>query len=410
MYFLRLCWKNVWRNKRRTLLTVNAIAVGVMALVSIHNYYDSFHEQIIDNVIRYQSGHLLLSAQGFQKNHSPQNFLQKENDLSSWFKRDTRVIASSPRIIAPGLVSSPKGSANIAFVGIEPSTERGITRYYSNIVEGTYFEGVIHRPIVIGRLLAEALSVGIGSKIVALTQGVDGSIGNELFFVSGIFETHSESDKALAFIAINDARKLLSMPDDSFHQMSVLLKTESEGPLVQSSFRTEWPDPALQLLSWRDIQKHVVAIIDLDRAVNKLLLGVILLVAALGITNTILMSIMERSREFGVMMAIGTQTRELVGMIVGETLLLCGVGVVFGNVLAIGVTSFFHRTGFDLKWLTSHDFAIDGTLVKTICYPAINLFNSLSVSLAVLAISIVVAAIPIRFITRLKPVVALRSH
>lgn len=407
MYFLKLCWKNVWRNRRRTLLTVNAIGVGVMALVAIHNYYDSFHQQIIDNVIRYQSGHLMIATKGYHQSRSASHAISDSSPLISQLDQNPQVTSSARRTFAPGLLSSPYGAANVVFVGIEPDREKQVTRYFANIKEGHYFENAPENAIVLGRPLADLLKARIGSKVVALTQGVEGSIGNELFSVCGIYETGADADKSTTFIRLVKARELLSLTGDATHQIALILKPETNVENLKQDIENHNPD--LEALSWRDVQKHVVAIIDLDGAVNRLLLLIILLVAALGITNTILMSIMERSREFGIMMAIGTRTRELVGMVIGETAILCAIGVVIGNILGTGVTLFFGHTGFDLKWLTSQDFAIDGTVVQTICFPTLSWHNSLTVSLAVMSLSIVVALFPIRFISRLQTVAALRT-
>src|SRR5580704_9065972 len=122
-YSLKLCWKNIWRNRRRTLLTVNAIAAGVMALVYIRNYYDSYHEQVVHNVIRYHSGHLVISAPGFQDNNVPTIYLHNTSDIERWLNQSPLVKAYSHRVLVQGLLSSSKGSANILFTGVDPKHE-----------------------------------------------------------------------------------------------------------------------------------------------------------------------------------------------------------------------------------------------------------------------------------------------
>jgi putative ABC transport system permease protein len=147
----------------------------------------------------------------------------------------------------------------------------------------------------------------------------------------------------------------------------------------------------------------------LERAVNRLIMMVILFVAALGIANSILMNIMERTREFGVMMAIGTSRKEVMGMVVIETLLLSTVGVVIGNILAVSLTAYFHSNGFDLKWLTSANLVIDGAIVQTVSYPTIQWMNSLVVTSLILLLAVFASFIPSRHISKLSPVKALRS-
>lgn len=407
-YFLNLCWKNVWRNRRRTLLSVSAIAFGVMALVAMRNYYDAFHEQIIQNVIQYQSGHLLLAAPGYQARSSQTLFIEEPEPMHAWLKARAEVKALSERVQVQGLLSTAQDSANILFVGVTPDQEKAVTRFASKIVSGEYLAAEDFHQIVLGETLSQLLGATVGSKVVALTQGVDGSIGNELFKVKGIFRTQSDADRAVAFIMAADARGLSSLPERAVHQVSVVLASDGDAEKVQKDFAQAFPPAKVQALTWMELQRHVMAMIELDKAVNRLLMMIILSVASLGIANTILMSIMERTREFGVMMTVGATKSGIVMMTIIETLMIAVVGVVTGNALGIGVTLFFGRTGFDLAWLTSQKLVIDGTIVQTISYPSIQWGNSLSVTLVVIALSLVASLIPARHIAGLRAVKALR--
>jgi ABC-type lipoprotein release transport system permease subunit len=409
-YFIRLCWKNIWRNKRRTVITVNAIGVGVMFLVGIYNFYGSFHEQVIHNVIRYHSGHLLVSAPGYHVDNSPSLFLRNLSSVEKALASDPAVKAFSPRVLVQGLISSPQGSANILFSGIDPQKERRVTRFASNIIRGQYL-GNQPKTIVIGKALAQSLKLKVGSKVVALTQGVDGSIGNELFHVVGIFETQSDVDKSLAFIRLEDARGLLSLPkQNSAHQVAIVLKEESTLAAVQAHLKLLFPKRQAEVLSWMEMQRPLMAMIELNRSVNRLLMMTILFIAALGIANAILMSILERTREFGVMMAIGTTKREVKKMVVVETLLLSVVGVTLGNVLGIALTLYFNRVGFNLAWLTSQKIVVEGTIIQTISYPTVQWGNSVTITSVILVLSLIVSFIPVRHISNLSTVKALRAH
>lgn len=410
IYFFKLCWKNVWRNRRRTLITVNAIGIGVMALVGIHNYYDAFHEQVIQNVIRYHSGHLLVTAPGYQAQSAPSKFVKAPGRVMKWLKNHPEVKAASPRVIIQGLLSSPQGSANVLFTGIDPDQERRVTQFSRNIVQGTYLKKAKGTGIVIGRRLARLMKLKTGMKVVALTQGIDGSIGNELFFVEGIFETHSELDKSVAFIRLDPARRLVGLPPHGVHQVAVVLKNESALPEIQKDFQDQFKGRGVEILSWMQIQRPLMAMIELNKSANRLLMIIILFVAAMGIANSILMSIMERTREFGVMLAIGTSKTDVIKMVVVETLLLSAAGVFLGNLLGIGLTLYFQKNGFDLRWLTNQQIVVQGAIVQTITYPAVHLRNSVAVTLTIMTLSLLVSFLPVQHISKLNPVKALRSH
>ena len=152
-----------------------------------------------------------------------------------------------------------------------------------------------------------------------------------------------------------------------------------------------------------------MAMIELNKSANRFLMIVILLVAGMGVANSILMSIMERTREFGVMSAIGTTKSEIIQMIVTETFLLAGVGVFLGNAIGILITLYFGLNGFDLRWLTQQPIVVQGTIIQTISYPTVSWQNSLYISLSILFISLVVSIVPVRHILRLKAVEALRA-
>lgn len=408
-YFLRLCWKNLWRNRRRTLITVNAIGVGVMALVYLNNYYDAFHEQLVENAIRYQSGHLVFAQPGFMRDPTPRNFLPSTRTLESFLSTRKEVRAVSPQVVLQGLLSSPKGSANLWFKGVDPVREREATKFASNLVSGHFLPLNVSRGIVLGAGLAEQLKAKVGDKVVALTQGIDGSIGNELFRVTGIFDTQSAFDKTLAFIRISDARALLSLPEEAVHQVAVLLRRDADIQKVRTATRRQFPGAAWEALGWAEVQKNLMAMIELNRGVNRLIMIVILAISGLGIANAILMSLLERRREFGVMMAVGTAKGELMGMIAMETLLMGVTGCAIGNLFGVALTMYFERVGFDLSWLTDEKLCVNGAFIQMVSYPQVHWANSGAITGAVLILSVLVSVIPVRQIARLKPVQALRG-
>jgi putative ABC transport system permease protein len=411
LFFVRLSWKNLWRNRRRTFLTVSAIACGLTALIGIYNFYEAFHEQVIRNVIRYQSGHLLVSAPSAEP--GAMKMMDHPEKVLKWLRKQPEIKAAAPRLQLTGLLSSPKGSANTLIVGIVPEVERQVTYFHRNLTKGDFFAPHMKRPkgkpIVIGLGLKRKLKLDMGSKVVALTQGTDGSIGNELFYVAGVFLTHSEMDNSIAFVLRKDAELLLSAKSGAVHQIAIVLKQDSTLPLVQSRFQKDFYKKPVQMLSWMDIQKPLMAMIDLNKSANSVLMFVILGVAAFGVANAILMGLMERTREFGVMVAIGTHKHEVRKMVVAETILLSSVGAILGNIMGYGMTLFFGRYGFDLQWLTKGSVVVGGAIVQTITYPRMVWGHSFKVTIAILLFSFCIALLPVRHIGRLEPVKALRG-
>ncbi len=380
-----------------------------MALVFIRNYYDAYFEQVVHNVIRYQSGHLVIVSPGYMTNNNANKFLRDPSAVVRWLSSHPQTAATSTRVMAQGLLSSSQGSANVYFSGVDPKNERQTTKFASNVIRGRFLGSSKKKEIVIGKKLAERLRVGLRSKLVALTQGVDGSIGNELFYVVGIFETQSDWDKALAFVHSEDARLLLSLSSKAVHQVTVVLKDQKEISSFRESFQQKFSKGRFEILTWMDVQKPLMAMIEINKSGTNILNYIILFVASLGIANSILMSILERTREFGVMMAIGTRKRDVIRMVLAETILLTCVGAILGNLFGIALTLYFNNHGFDLAWFTSHKVMVEGTMIQTICYPKVNLSNGISIAMIIFILSMVVSAIPVFHIHKLRTVEALRS-
>lgn len=409
LFLLKLCWKNIWRNKRRTLLTVNAIAIGVTTLVWLHNYYDAFHSQLIQNIVAYRSGHLLITAKDYETTKTSHTYIASIPLIERSLKENHSIKSFTSRVNGQGMLSSSRGSANVLFKGVNPENERNTSRLSTRIVEGKFLQKGSEKQMVIGRALAKLLKVQLGAKLVVLTQGVDGSIGNELFRLTGIFDTESDMDTSLVLILEEDARALLSLGVGTAHEISILLKEGVSLTQVYQQVSASLIGTDSKVYRWQEVQKHSASTIELNESVNRILMIIILLIAALGITNSILMSILERTREFGVMLAVGTTHKELVSMVVIETLLLCLTGVVLGNFLGISTTLYFGKHGFDLNWLTKSQVVFNGGLFDTICYPVVRVNNSLFITATILLVSLVIAFIPANQIARLRAVKALRS-
>jgi len=405
-YLLNLCWKNLWRNPRRTLLTVSAIGFGMMVMVWLYNYYEAFHNQLVENAIRFHSGHVLMTGKGYDPDRPPKNAFKDSPALRKWLGKQPEIKSFSPQVVLQAMVSSPRGSANILVKGVDPKLERQTSRFALEIKDGSFLAGS-KRPIVIGKKLQALLKVQLGDKVVLLTQGIDGSIGNELFTISGIFETRSEWDKALVFVTLPAARSLLSLPDGMIHQIPLVLDKEISTSVLQARIAKD--HPALHSLSWAEVQRHLVALIELDRAANRVYMAILLFLVALGIVNSILMSVLERKREFGVMLAVGTTKSEVMRLVATETFLMAFVGVILGNFLALSITLYFQKYGFDLSWLTDQQLKVNGAVLQTISYPQMQWAHCFIVSGVILILSVGISLLPAQQIARLHPVSALRG-
>ncbi len=250
-----------------------------------------------------------------------------------------RVLVWGRRIHLTGLVSSPNMSLGALICGVEPDKERLITDMSSYIVEGKYLEPGT-KGIVMGRKIANRLDVRLGEKVVLMAQAADGSMGAEAFRLVGIHETGSESfDGQMVWVSLSAMQELLGRPGEA-NQLAAKLKNIDQADAAAADLDAQLGPGNIGAMSWKRIDKEIIGIQAFQNGLLTIVLGVVFSIVALGILNTQLMSLFERVREFGVLMAMGARPRWIVRLLIVESALLGLVGTAFG--LAVGATLIGH--------------------------------------------------------------------
>ena len=212
MLFFNMAWRNVWRNRRRSLLTVMAISLGLGFNIFMRAIGDGFHEQMVDNSVRSHIGHLVVHRAGYHDDPGINKTLPDPAEVAQAIQSLPDLRAYSLRVLGDGLASTAENSAGVAIVGIDPAMERKVTTIHRGIVKGQYLREGEVRPILIGDRLAVNLKADVGDKVVLLVQAADGSMGANLFRVAGIFRSGApELDRGMAFILRQDAQALFSL-------------------------------------------------------------------------------------------------------------------------------------------------------------------------------------------------------
>ncbi len=399
LLFVKMSWRNLWRNPRGTLLTALALGLGLALLLISLGLLDGGHEQTIADGVRFGPGHVVIEAKGYQDTGSDQLLLatQVVSRIEVFLRTETMkqlVRGVSPRLLATGLMSSSANAAGVRIMGVIPQDERAVSLIPQRIVQGTYLNDDSPHSVVIGADLASKLEVKLGSKVVLMTQALrqtdiaakDGGgeeMESTLLRVTGIFRTGLDAiDANVIQVPLPAAQGLLGVTDGQVTQVALLLEREGDSALVARALRKDLAGTPVEVLTWRQSIPMLAQILGLDHAFNYIMNGVILAMVGLGILNTILMRVLERRYEFGVSKALGLRPRQLAIMVVGESLALTTISLALGLALGLSVEHYFATSGLDLRWV------FKAGLPPALVFDPI-LYSRLSLSRIVWSVSIV---------------------
>jgi putative ABC transport system permease protein len=408
MLFLTMAWRNVWRNRRRSALTVSVIALSLTFNILMRGIGDGFHEQMVDNSVRANIGHLEVHRHGYHDDPGLNRTLPDPARVERAIEALPGLRGHALRVLGDGLASTEDNSAGIAVIGIDPTAEQTVTTIHRAVIEGSYLDGGGERPILLGDRLATTLKARLGEKVVLLVQAADGSMGAQLFRVSGIFRSGApELDRGVAYVRMSDAQDLFAL-GNRVTEAVVLLDSSGRVPAAQAALRAALAGPGdpYEVLSWAEVEPFLEQFIVLDDAFFYIIVAILFIVISVGILNTILMSVFERVREFGVMMALGTRPRQVVLLVVLEAVVLAIVGIGVGGTLGSLATLYFARAGIDLSSFAEGAASIG--ITTTVIRSELTAANVVLSNLAVFVLVVLVALYPAVHAARLRPVEAIR--
>ena len=404
--FLKIALRNIIRNKRRSLITISAVGFGLAALIFIWAFVDGAHIQMIENYTSLLTGHIQVHKKGFHEKEQLEINISNPQGIISDIENNPKVLAAALRIKAFGLAASAQSSAGVLILGVLPDKEIKVSSIAKRIKEGRFLESENGNSIVIGRRLAENLNVDIDDKIVLMSQALDGSIASAAFRIKGLLDTGAEEiDKGIAIISYKAAEDLFVMQDRA-SEIAIRLKSVNDSELVASQIRQALNSPELEVLPWQEISPMLKQWVEFDNGFIWIIVLVVMIVVAIGILNTVLMGVLERRREFGILLALGTQRRQIIMTVAWESLFLGVFGAIIGLILGYFFSLYFGKTGINLTIFTQ---ALNAFYVDAFVYPNVSLGHTIISASLVLITSIVVSLYPAYHAANLKPVDAIRS-
>ena len=404
---LQVSWRNVWRNKLRSGVILTAMALGVLAGIFIMAFTQGMVNQRLESAIMTEISHIQLHTPEFVNVNDIEHYFGDSDTLINAISNIPAIASVSRRIIINSMINSAEKGTGVRLVGIEPERESTVTNLHTKIIEGNYLEPLKRgRPILIGKKLSETLGVSVGSKVVTGTLDINGQPLYYQFRVAGIFKTVSTPfDESTAFVDYGDLREITGMPVESAHELAMILNSRELSNDAQKQVQEMYPELDVKL--WSEIMPELRYLTEQMDYYLYLFILIILLALGFGIVNTMLMAVLERIKELGMLMAVGMNKRRIFSMILMETVFLCISGGVVGIALGSTLSWYFGIKGIDLSGLYGEGLSEIGydSVIYTVLTPEI----VISVLILVILTGMIASVYPALKALSLNPAEAIRT-
>jgi len=364
----KLAWRNLWRRKRRTFITASSIAFGLFLALTFTGAGDYFYTRMIDAGASMGMGHVTVQAPDY---HRAPNLKKRINNIQQ--RREAilsmpEVADATNRINGHAMFASSRKQIAGAFIAIDTAQENADNNLFiRTIVKGKMFDQKNKRGIVIGIKLAQKLNLKLGKKLVYTTTDVHGEIVSALARVTGIFETGvPDVDSSMALLPINSVQKTIGYTGDEATLLAIIIKDQRQAQKVRAQIASMPSFNNTQVLSWRESQPELAGMINTDKSGNYISQFFIAILVTAGILNTMLMSVLERKHEFGIVLALGMSPAELFKLVMLEAFWLAVVGLLVGLVVCIPWYFYMYHIGIDLSGAYGENFDFGGVLIDPI--------------------------------------------
>jgi ABC-type lipoprotein release transport system permease subunit len=406
MMIISVAWRNIWRNKLRSLVVILAVTLGLFGILFMIAISNGMVEQKIDASIHNEISHIQIHLPEFMQDQSLAFSMDSVKQMEDEISSIPGVRAVSSRIKALAMASTAATGAGVIINAIDPEKEKAVTKIYQFITEGDYFETTDRSaPILISKKLTTKLKAKIGSKIVITIQHASGELAYGLFRVSGIYKTSNAIyDEPNIFVKKDDLISLTGYEQGKASEIAILLDNVDQTDPVTDNLRAKFP--SLSVLPWKELEPILLALSSMMDQMSYFLLIIILVAMAFGIINTMMMAVLERTREIGMLMAVGMNKRKVFLMIMLETVFLAMVGTFFGIVISAITIYFTGMNGLNFAaWAEGYESFGYSALV----YPSLYLNFYIGMTVLVIITAIISSIYPARKALRFNPAAAIRE-
>jgi ABC-type lipoprotein release transport system permease subunit len=398
--WVRIGWRNLGRHRKRTVLTALGLGAGYFAVVFIVGWADGITAEMVENATGLVSGQIEIHARDYRPERSLYNTIggREGVDVSELLRTvslDAAVVAAAPRVYAGGLVSSGDSTSAGMLMGIDPELEPRLSRFLHELTDGRLPRSS-SRELAIGTEMARELAVDVGDEVVVVAPGADGSMGNDVFRITGLFRTGlAELDTTFVVLPIEELQLLVSLGPGRIHEVSVATADPWRADAAALTLATALTATGLDLevASWTELRPEMLEYVSLVDSFYFIIFFVVFTVAMFGVANTMLMATYERRREFAVMLALGTTPMMVVLIVIAEAVAMGVLSLVIGGAVTFPLMVWWHTAPPDMSWLYG-ELSAFGTLMRPTLRVEYNVVVWFQAACALIATAVLAALYP----------------
>lgn len=399
--FAPLAWRNLWRNARRTVITLIVVSVGLWSVLIFNAFLNAWSESGKQTTLSVLIGEAQIHAPGYMDDPNIELLMPTPDPALRAALDDPAISHWASRLIVPGVVQSEYKTLPVSILGVDPKDEKIVSSLPAQVVEGRYLASQTDAGVVLGESLAERLETGLGRRVILMSQNTSGALSEQSFDVVGIFDSDKGTEDFYAFTGRKAAQDFLGLTDEI---AEIVLRIPDDELLDQTVATVQKAAPDLEVKSWHSLSLMLAASDTFMKSFVFVWLGVVFSIMAIGIVNTQLMAVFERTHEIGLLRALGMKPRQVLWMITLESAFMVGLGVLLG--IALGALSIFATyDGLDLSAFSE---GMEMIQAADILYPDYDLKGFAIFAGIIWILGILVAIWPARRAARLSPVEAMR--
>ena len=403
-FYWKLAWRNIFRNKRRTIIASVAIGIGLAALIYSDALIIGMKESLIRSTTSSFLGEAQIHREGYRLSRDAELTIRHSSALLEQLAQDKSVARFAPRTQAFGMLTSPANVNSVMLVGVDPERERHLSQFDDALRQGEWLRGEA-RDLVIGSKLAETLEVGLGDRVVmTVAQVKGGDLSQEMFRVSGVYHFGiRELDTGMALVPLSKAQQMLGIPD-GIHEIAVRFHHLHDAENPDLGFWDRYSSNGNEAAGWPELMPEMKNVLELTDFSMYILALILAGVVVFGIINTLFMSMYERMFEFGVLRAVGTRAGGIRKLIVLEALALGLISVGIGALLGLGATALMAHLGIDFRGIE-----MTGVHIQELIYPQLRTMQFIKYPAWVILFCSLVGLYPALVAGRMKIATAMRK-
>lgn len=405
-HYFKLAWRNIQRNRRRTIITASAIVVGVTMMIIVNGMITGMLDRTIANSVELETGHIKVYPEGYYEKSDlmPTNMHLTYSEIEGLIDGVEGITVKSPRIRAGGMLQTKEESTRVIINGINPGDDLKVRDLKKRIIEGEYLTDGDEPSIMIGEPLSERFKIRLHDKVLLSSIASDGAPVSVMCTVKAVFSTKFSSyDSTMVFLSLQNAQTLLNIGED-VTEIVIMVDNpehiEDVTALLQQNLREN--NYSYDVLHWEELSPELAQFAEMEKSMSFLFLSIVIVVAAIGILNTMLMAVYERVKEVGVMAAFGYKGRDILLLFVAEGLIIGVIGAVIGCILGMGINYYLSIAGIDFAGAEVVEF------METRVYTRLTLSDVVYPFFFAVGIALLAALYPAYRASRLEPVEALR--